>query len=685
MVSHKPIVWSAVCLCCLFCILFTFSPPKAKAQSDPNLIISEIMFDSKSKEDDWEWIEIYNAGSSSVDLAGYVVDDGNTRAHSAANIGSGTIGAGQSAVLYNSDDVSAADFRAAWGDVDLIAVTGWSRISLNNSFDDIAIWSSFDSYAGDHQTQANAVERVEYFSFISGWPDPPSGGGPSIYLKSLSADNNSGANWALSTVGGDTPVFTGYQALPLGNNSGLDIGSPGQPPEPEPTITPTETPTATQTETAVPTETQTPTAEPTATETFVPTPTETAIPTETQPPTAEPTATQTLVPTPTETAVPTETQIPTAEPTATQTLVPTPTETAVLTETQTPTAEPTATQTLVPTPTETAVPTETQPPTAEPTATQTLVPTPTETAVPTETQPPTAEPTATQTLILTPTETVIPTETQLPTAEPTATQTLFPTPTETVVPTETQAPTAEPTATETLIPTPTETVVPTETQIPTAEPIATQTLVPTSTETVVPTETQSPTAEPAATQPPIPPPVASVTPEPAASPTADPITNLDETIIFLPVQSKAIEPETADQLPDLIIDSISYKETGLKLTIKNAGPGPVKNTFWVDLFINPMTAPVKPNDTLEWLGQTGYVWGLDEDALPILPGQKVVLEVGGSHFSSFYSNYTAALQAGDRLVAHIDSAHAETNFGAVLETHEQAGDPYNNIFTEVLK
>ena len=152
------------------------------------------MFNPASSEPAWEWIELYNAGSSTVDLSGYVIDDNNTSAHSSANISSGTIPAGGSAILYNADAISAADFQAAWGTVDLIGVSGWSNMQLNNGGDTIGIWSSFASYSGDHETQANTVFQLLYYASgigIGGWPDDVNG--YSFYLTSISADPNDGA------------------------------------------------------------------------------------------------------------------------------------------------------------------------------------------------------------------------------------------------------------------------------------------------------------------------------------------------------------------------------------------------------------------------------------------------------------------------------------------------------------
>lgn len=185
-----------------------------------DLVISEIMFNPSSSEDDWEWVELFNAGDSAVDLSGYVIDDINSTAVTDANIASGVIQAGETAVLYNADDVSAADFTAAWGTgINLVAVTDWFALGLNNgsSGDTIGLWDSFASYTGDNQTQDNALISVTYDGTLDD-------GAGSIYLTDLTDQTS----FVLSTDGAMTPAGgDAYVSQAAGGNSGSDVGSPG--------------------------------------------------------------------------------------------------------------------------------------------------------------------------------------------------------------------------------------------------------------------------------------------------------------------------------------------------------------------------------------------------------------------------------------------------------------------------
>lgn len=179
-----------------------------------DLLISEIMFNPASPEDDWEWVELYNSGDLAIDLAGFVVDDNNGTPTASANILAGTIEPWSTAVLYNADDLSAAHFTAAWGEVDtLIGISGWSVLSLNNGGDTIGLWESFADYDGDHATHAHAFLSLAY----DGTLDDDNG---SIYLTDLSDPDS----FSLSVLGVDGAVASQINGT---TNVGGEVGSPG--------------------------------------------------------------------------------------------------------------------------------------------------------------------------------------------------------------------------------------------------------------------------------------------------------------------------------------------------------------------------------------------------------------------------------------------------------------------------
>ena len=98
------------------------------APASATMVFSEIMYNPNSPEADWEWIELYNPLLADHDLSGYVIDDINSLAHVAANIASGVVPAGGSAVLYNADAITLGEFEVAWGSgINLIPVTKLER------------------------------------------------------------------------------------------------------------------------------------------------------------------------------------------------------------------------------------------------------------------------------------------------------------------------------------------------------------------------------------------------------------------------------------------------------------------------------------------------------------------------------------------------------------------------------
>lgn len=200
------------------------------APASATMVFSEIMYNPNSPEADWEWIELYNPLLADHDLSGYVIDDINSLAHVAANIASGVVPAGGSAILYNADAITLGEFEAAWGSgINLIPVTDWSAMALNNGGDTIGLWSSFADYDGDHETHANVVEGVTYDD-SGDWPADD--GAASIYLTNLAGDVNDGNNWALSVAGVSTPVGDAFQSSATASNTGMDVGSP----VPEPSL-----------------------------------------------------------------------------------------------------------------------------------------------------------------------------------------------------------------------------------------------------------------------------------------------------------------------------------------------------------------------------------------------------------------------------------------------------------------
>jgi uncharacterized repeat protein (TIGR01451 family) len=153
-------------------------------------------------------------------------------------------------------------------------------------------------------------------------------------------------------------------------------------------------------------------------------------------------------------------------------------------------------------------------------------------------------------------------------------------------------------------------------------------------------------------------------------------------VIYLPLvlRSYAIGP-------DLIVDNVELANNDIAITIKNQGQLPVTADlgFWVDLYINPSPAPTQVNQTWDPISPYGAAWGVDREALPILPGETRTLYLYDIYYKYNYSRLPVALRPGDILYVQVDSYNAVTTYGAILEDHEMSGSTYNNIVRTVVE
>mgnify|MGYP002713010523 CR=1 FL=1 len=143
--------------------------------------------------------------------------------------------------------------------------------------------------------------------------------------------------------------------------------------------------------------------------------------------------------------------------------------------------------------------------------------------------------------------------------------------------------------------------------------------------------------------------------------------------IFLPIIFK--QQQTA---PDLIVQSIDLSTHDVSIVIANIGSGPVLDTFWVDLYINPTTAPTAVNQVWHVVGKEGIVWGIT-DIVALAPGGQITLTLNHPSLTPEKSNYSGTFNEEDIIYVQVDSAHTGTSYGGVLEAHEQSGGTYNNI------
>lgn len=148
---------------------------------------------------------------------------------------------------------------------------------------------------------------------------------------------------------------------------------------------------------------------------------------------------------------------------------------------------------------------------------------------------------------------------------------------------------------------------------------------------------------------------------------------------------------TTYRAPDLVVERIEITGNGnLVVVISNRGTARVAldQGFWVDLYIDPQREPTQVNETWNFVGNFGAVWGVDETGFVLLPGEAITLALGDHVYWPTLSNLPL-VRVGDALFldigpetplyVQVDSANANTNYGAILETHEIAGEAYNNL------
>lgn len=158
--------------------------PKARAQFFSDIFISEVAYDLPGGDDPHEWIELYNAGTSTIDLTGWKFNDGSN--HNL--VAPPSIKSGEFAILADDAPTFLQDHPGFAGTViDTV-------MSLNNSTDTLSLIRSDGSVAdtltytsglgasGNGKTLERAVDGALKESFADGgtpgapnsvWQDQP--------------------------------------------------------------------------------------------------------------------------------------------------------------------------------------------------------------------------------------------------------------------------------------------------------------------------------------------------------------------------------------------------------------------------------------------------------------------------------------------------------------------------------
>jgi hypothetical protein len=160
-----------------------------------DIVITEIMFDPLTVSDaNGEWVEIFNASGSSIDLNGWVIRDNGSDFHQITNGGPLLIlPQGLFVLGINSDPLFNGNYTTDYE---------YDNFTLDNGADEVII----------EDFSATAIDQVNYDA-SAGFPSPS---GASIALRNFQADNNAGVNWTASSA--REPSYIGITG---------DLGSPG--------------------------------------------------------------------------------------------------------------------------------------------------------------------------------------------------------------------------------------------------------------------------------------------------------------------------------------------------------------------------------------------------------------------------------------------------------------------------
>ena len=178
------------------------SSPVAAFAAVPNIQVTEWMYNGAGPIG--EYIEFTNLSGAAVDFTGWSFDDSSRAAGSMSLSSFGIVGAGESFILAEADEVS---FRSAWSLASSIKVVGSNTNNLGRS-DEINLYDASSAL----------VDRFTY--------------GDVIYPGTIRAQNASGNPLALSDLASST-VTTGWVLASVGDSygsyvsSGGDLGNPG--------------------------------------------------------------------------------------------------------------------------------------------------------------------------------------------------------------------------------------------------------------------------------------------------------------------------------------------------------------------------------------------------------------------------------------------------------------------------
>ena len=158
----------------------------------PVLVIDEINFKSGTAKNTGDWVEVYNPGTTAVDMTGWIFKDGDNK-HSFPFPAGYSLPANGYVVI--AEDLAA--FKAAAPEV--TNVVGSTAFGL----------SSTGEYVRLYNNVGQLVDSVN-FEIVSPWPSGAAGTGATLELKDYILDNTDGNNWYVDPLKTGSPGVKNY-------------------------------------------------------------------------------------------------------------------------------------------------------------------------------------------------------------------------------------------------------------------------------------------------------------------------------------------------------------------------------------------------------------------------------------------------------------------------------------------
>jgi hypothetical protein len=171
---------------------------------DIRVVINEINYNSSLEKDAKDWIELYNAGNTPVNMKNWILSDAG--AEFGYTIPTDIIVSPGKYLVVCKDN---AAFRSFYPDV--ANSTGDILFGLSSTGDDVNLFNA----------EGVLVDWVN-FAVNAPWPIGANGTGSSIELVNPLADNNMGSNWRESANGG-TPGNLNLWTLPLSSKEETSV------------------------------------------------------------------------------------------------------------------------------------------------------------------------------------------------------------------------------------------------------------------------------------------------------------------------------------------------------------------------------------------------------------------------------------------------------------------------------